>query len=120
VKPINQRTKTDCLRCCIAMVLGLDYADVPSLPSDPDKRDRAVADFATLCGYDVVHVQATGDGDILGLPGSTGAWIASGPTIRGTGHAVVYVGDMIWHDPHSSRVGLIDVHAALVFVRRAG
>ena len=38
-----------------------------------------------------------------------GWWIAGGPAERGHGHAVVYAGALLVHDPHPSRAGLLGV-----------
>ncbi len=115
---IDMRTDADCLRCCIATVLGLRYGDVPDFVAEaPSRWATNMARWANELGRPVVRVQATGDGEIMAsiFEGPGGLWIASGPTERETNHAVVYKGTTMMHDPHSSRAGLLKITAATVF-----
>jgi hypothetical protein len=120
MRTVDQRTLTDCLRCCVAAVLELDYEDVAdfAIPRRDHQAEALVA-WAGTRGLDVVYVQVTGDGELLSLAGNS-LWIASGFTLRGTRHAVVYRGSTLAHDPHYSRAGLLTVNAARVFVPMSG
>lgn len=118
---IDQRTSSDCLRCCIAMVLGLDYEDVPDFVAMRPMWTWAMTEWARRQGYWSLRVQSTSDGEML--PSLLGEaeidgplWIASGPAARGHNHAVVMRGSVLEFDPHASRAGLISMTAATVFV----
>lgn len=117
---VDQRTSTDCLRCCVATVLELAYEDVAdfSMPRR-DRQAEAMVAWAGALGLDVVYLQVTGDGELVSLAGA-GLWIASGFTLRNTRHAVVYRGGELVHDPHPSRSGLLAIGAARVFVPKTG
>lgn len=116
---IDQRTGSDCVRCCIGMVLGLDYDDVPDFVADhPTRWMLTMTGWAALRSLAVLRFAAADDGELLHEPSLPGVpWIASGPTERGTNHAVVYVGPEPFHDPHASRAGLLSITAATLFVR---
>lgn len=123
---VDQQTASDCMRCCIAMVLGLSYDDVPDFlkdhpPNDPrPNRDwlKQMVSWAFARGYHVLRLNCMMGGELLAEPFVGGpAWIASGPASRGRNHAVVYVGSEPWHDPHESRDGLRETTTATMFVR---
>lgn len=115
--PVDQRTSNDCLRCCVATVLGLRYEEVGDFAVA--RQAEALIRWAATKGLAVVYLQACGDGEMISVLGS-GLWIASGPTFRGTRHAVVYRGPELVHDPHPSRSGLLRVEAARVLVPAGG
>lgn len=115
VTPIDMRTDTDCLRCCVAMVLGMRYESVRDL--DVGDLPRQLGRLSTWLegrGFTMASVQATGEGELLHsfYDGPSNLWIAGGPTIRGTTHAVLYQGTGILHDPHASRAGLLSITSA--------
>lgn len=133
MRRIDQCTSSDCFRCCVAMVLDLPYEEVPDfvgehlfrLHTEPGVEEddwlKALDIWAASRGRDVLRIASTSDGELLHDPGIRGVpWIASGPTERGTNHAVVYAGAAPHHDPHSSRAGLVAITAATVFVRGSG
>ena len=115
--PIDMQTGSDCLRCCIATVLGLPYDDVPDFVHDHNRWAEEMAKWAKERGFSVVRVQCTGDGEMMHsiFQEADGLWIASGPAARGRNHAVVFRGSEMIHDPHSSREGLVSITAATVF-----
>ena len=112
------RTESDCVLCCLATILGLDYTDVPDLVEEhPTQWQSLLCLWLASRGLDVVRVQATGDGELLHTPTHGRAlWIASGPAARGRNHAVVYRGPDMIHDPHPSGAGLEAVTAATVIL----
>lgn len=118
MKTYDQRGPTDCMRCCLATVLGLDYERVPDFVSTDFGYDQRaeVARWLDSIGCRAVALQACGDGELLcstfEIP--SGLWIAGGPTQRGTNHAVVYDGGAMVHDPHPSRAGLLAITDAIV------
>lgn len=103
---IDQRTKTDCLRCCIATVLGLPYEDVPDLvPEHGGDWPAALAQWACAHGLEALWFRCFGEGEMLQPLQTSARWIATGPTDRGTNHAVVYRGDAMEYDPHARVAG---------------
>lgn len=115
MKRIEQRTSADCLRCCIAMVTGVPYEDVPDfVQRDGTNWSLGVAKWAPGAGFACIRLRATGDGEIMALAASGDIpWIATGESPRGRNHAVVCVGEMVLHDPHPSRAGIDDMSGAL-------
>jgi len=116
----DMRTDGDCFRCCVATVLGLEYADVPAF-NEPDE-DQWVGNLSAWCrerGISMVMVLPH-EGTVWSHFLSHGLWIAGGPGPRGIHHAVVYDGPNLLHDPHESREGLLKITDALVLFRRDG
>lgn len=114
---VDQRTETDCLRCCLATVLGLPYEDVPDFVNEyPGQWADEMSRWLAARGLSMVRVQATGDGELLHsiYAGPSSFWIASGQSERGRNHAVVYRGAEPYHDPHASRAYLETITAATV------
>ncbi len=107
---LDMRTDNDCMRCCLAMVTGLPYEDVPDFVHEHPLAEvpSVMARWFDACGWSMVEVHATDDGEIMpttfGAPG--GLWIGGGSTLRGTMHATVWRGTEMVHDPHPSRAGL--------------
>lgn len=117
---ISMRTESDCLRCCLAMALDLPYEDVPDFVAEhPFKWADSMVLWLKARSVNVVRVQVVGDGELLpSLFGHTGgAWIASGPAVRGHNHAVLYHGTEMVHDPHPSMAGLEQITAVTVLIK---
>jgi hypothetical protein len=109
----DQRTGSDCLRCCVASVLGLSWSEVPDFVKlHGVEWDVPLSEWARDRGIEVVRVRCTSDGEMLPTAGR-GTWIATGSTTRGTSHAVVYRGTEMVHDPHESREGLEEITGAV-------
>ncbi len=115
---VDQRTRSDCLRCCVAMVLGVPYDDVPDFVDEHGYAwAGALANWALDRGYHTLRFLACGDGEMLqSLEGGIGMWIATGRGPRGGDHAVVFEGFSMFHDPHESRAGLSELTGATVFL----
>ena len=112
---IDMRTATDCLRCCVAMVLSMRYEAVRDLDvGDLPRQLSELNEWLDGIGFALACVQATGEGELLHpfYDGPANLWIAGGPTIRGTIHAVLYQGTRLLHDPHVSRAGLLSITSA--------
>lgn len=107
--------KGNCWATCIAMLLGLNDPEVvPNFcvvwPKDGEWFWRA-SDFVSRHGYRLVETPMGSDALQFWVPRALNGvhWIASGPGPRGCDHAVIFKGDKLWHDPHPSRAGLIEV-----------
>lgn len=113
----DQRTETDCLRCCLATVLGLPYDDVPDFVAEYDVEWReALGAWLDARGHLGLWFQASHDQEICGssIGGREALWIAGGLSPRGSEHTVVYRGATMLHDPHPSKAGLAVVCEAIV------
>jgi len=116
---IDQRTKTDCLRCCIAMVLELPYEDVPDFVAEHGGEwPWEFANWAWQRGFESLWFRGLEDCEMMQSSPVPWRWIATGQSERGSNHAVVYCGNELEHDPHRSRAGLLEITGAVV-VRRA-
>lgn len=105
----------NCVAACVASFLGLDLEQVPHFlefgdawKPDPDEPDRVVW-FAMLAGFMAGHgLWLTQLDDLEGAePGEL--VFASGPSPRGVFHQVLYRDGQLWHDPHPSRDGVLEV-----------
>lgn len=119
----------NCFAACVASVLCMQLHDVPNFCADKgrDEAGRLVW-FKTFRAWLVGHgltpvvwnLNATLDDarEQLAdhLPDTL--MIVSGKAERGLVHATVWRGGEMVHDPHPSRVGLLDVHDAIMFVPR--
>lgn len=117
---VDMRTDGDCFRCCVAMVLGMEYEDVPRF-NEPEE-ERWVGNLSVWCreqGLSMLMLMPR-QGTIWSHFFSHGLWIAGGPGPRGVDHAVVYDGPDLLHDPHESKEGLLKVTDAMVLFRPEG
>lgn len=98
----------DCLRACVATVLGLPPREVPHFVqyvdhpagTDPMLWWWAVVGFCHHHGWEITYDD---------LSGRDGWSLANGPSPRGHQHVVVaYDGEVVF-DPHPSRHGLVTV-----------
>ena len=115
MNPVTQRvfhdpvkgTQGDCLRCCIATILGLEYEDVPDFTVHAGQSDFA-REFLWSRGYHYLEIVNSEDLQMLGFEHVP--TILSGPSPRSedprVGHAVVGKGFVVVHDPHPSGAGL--------------
>lgn len=111
----------NCVSACVASYLGLDLEDVPhfvELGSDlagegTDQQAWWWAFLGFMGGhglwayqFDSVDDEGIGHGEIV---------FAAGPGPRGVAHQVLYRDGELWHDPHPSREGLLEVTEVLAF-----
>lgn len=99
MKPVDQLFRVDrdghgdCVRACVASILELPADRVPHFG---------------LFGWNWMHALASFCSVALVVPyEAEGFWIATGISPRGIGHACVYSGHSLAHDPHPSRGGLV-------------
>ncbi len=94
----------DCVRACTASILELKPEDVPhfvELEPGAAWYDTWVK-FMNDHGYNPIMYE----GDMTLRPRFMGYSLASGETIRGSKHMVIFWNGDLAHDPHPSRAGL--------------
>lgn len=111
--------KGDCLRTCIAIMIGADKVeDVPNFVEnikgneDANAFDNWWLDIQKWCilkGY-LVSDYGYPNG---WKPQGEELWIAFGLAERGLRHAVIMKGLELFHDPHPSRAGLLNIDRAV-------
>ena len=108
--PVDQTIINDatgnCFAACVASILELSIDEVPNFMETRNEVEGgwyiAAWQWLQNRGYTLRHTQ-------LGANQyPEGYWIASGvsPRFPDRHHAVVYLGAVMTHDPHPSRVGL--------------
>lgn len=135
LRMVEQRGPHDCLRACVATVLGLAYEDVPEFLALAEVEDRAAPwrrrlyDFLATHGLVPWEFGLHGEDRPLLMFGGTpiaynvmppGLWIAAvqSPRIEGT-HAVVMKGGQVIWDPHPRReMGHKGFREAMIFMPR--
>ena len=90
----------NCLEACIATITGLALEEIPHFLGDDWFADYR--GWLGEKGWNVAWWDAGEGAEPSGLA------IASGPSVRGLPHSVVYR-DGVFHDPHPSDAGLIEV-----------
>lgn len=126
MKPVDQRSQSDCLRCCVASIFELPYEAVPYFgpeyePTEEITKEQAGVDqdnglMRWLSEFGLSHIHVPNPKIVLmGKSGSAwspwGFCIGEGKSPRGDwDHAVVYHARRglieLIHDPHPSRAGL--------------
>ena len=104
--------KGNCQSACIAMLFGLQLADVPNftLVGDEYKQSEAMWTWCHARGIGYSRVAPSRhDGN--------GFYIAGGISRRGLLHSVIYRDGKLWHDPHPDRTGIAAVTEIDVFYR---
>lgn len=112
------RAAGDCLRACVATILGLDLHEVPHFVqyldhpegTDPHLWYWALLGFCDAHGWRVDYTQ--GDPPV-------GLSLASGTSARGHGHVCVAMDGEIVHDPHPARSGLVEIDGWFTFGRKS-
>lgn len=103
----------NCLSACVATFLGRPLEEIPHFAEyAPDRKD---AWWDCLIGYMAGHGYWPTD---LDSP-SDARWdepvFVMGMSPRGVCHQVIYRNGELWHDPHPSRSGVIDVRESIVW-----
>lgn len=117
MKPVDQTSfgypEGNCFSACVASILELPIAEVPHFGADETWFDT-LSSWLRLRGLWAFMVHASERDHRLLLRGH---YILSGRSPRGDFlHAVVAHGDMIVHDPHPSRAGLLTMVDAVILV----
>ena len=111
IKKIYMRHKNDCYTCCLAMILGLEYEQVPRFFDDDNiqvsrkkrRYHKEVDKFLNSVGHQLVVVNSSLEllNHLQGLIIVTG--LSPNPEFasRGMYHATVYLDGKLWCDPKS-------------------
>lgn len=120
----DEKRKGNCVAACIATIVGVPLERVPHFVDfgiaygdvDDDSPDAVSTGhhwWAMLLGYLAGHnrwvveledVDATERGEML---------LVAGMSPRGVMHQVIYRDRRLWHDPHPSRAGVLEVSEVL-------
>ncbi len=118
----------NCVSACVASYLGLDLEDVPHFIEDggrihADQCENITEPLADRVGWWALMV-----GFIAGYTARVPVFLkqlddadpgelvfVAGPSNRGVEHQTLYRNGILWHDPHPSRDGLLEVTELLVF-----
>lgn len=118
----DEKRKGNCVAACIATLTDLPLDRVPHF-----------VEFGIAYGdSDDVHVVSSGNhwwAMLLGFLAARGYWVVeldglsdadpddyllvAGKSPRGVMHQVIYRGGQLWHDPHPSRAGVLNVEEVL-------
>ena len=115
MKKIYMRHKNDCMTCCLAMMLNLDYEEVPRFFDDDNNEVGEgylveVAKFLETKGMQTISLNNAKDCFAY----LKGALIVGGPSATpefaalGIWHAVIYLDGKLWCDPKGENYPEID------------
>ena len=97
-------TRGNCAQACIASILGLPIHAVPHFAENAASAAEfwdGIEEFVNIHGYDLMMLSPNSRPD--------GLYLASGMSLRGVYHMVVMRGGSVFHDPHPSKTGLVDI-----------
>ncbi|HEY9354517.1 MAG TPA: hypothetical protein VIP28_14740 [Nocardioides sp.] len=113
----DTKRKGNCVAACVATILGINLTEVPHFI----EFGIAYGDSEEGKASDGLHWWAM----MIGFLAGRGLWIAqlesvdhaergevllvAGPSPRGVMHQVLYRDGQLWHDPHPSRDGVLEV-----------
>ncbi len=100
--PVDQDTPHNCTRAAVATLFGITLQDVPDLPQNETWGD-VLNEWLSRFGFQIINIHYPHNNPEF-VP--RGYCLVSGPAARGFDHMVVYHNGELFHDPHSSRVGL--------------
>lgn len=117
----DPKRKGNCVAACVASILGVPLAEVPHFIefgiAYGDSEDVKVSHgnnwWAMMLGFLagrglwVVELETVTDADTDEFV------LVAGMSPRGVVHQVIYRGGRLWHDPHPSRAGVLDVREVL-------
>lgn len=108
----------NCLSACVATWLGRPLEEVPhfiEVGAKVDGPDGGVAWWMLLIGYMAAHGYWPVELDSIEDPEPGEVSFVMGMSERGVLHQVLYCGAHLYHDPHPSRAGLVDVREVMVW-----
>ena len=135
----DPKRKGNCVAACVATYLGIPLARVPHFIEDGiawgdavDADDLSAGSFpggsvsqgnhwwaewmGFMHGYGLYPCRLESVADAL----PEEVVFVSGPGSRGVGHQVLYRDGVLWHDPHPSRDGLLEITEVLAFRHHTG
>ena len=103
--------KGNCLQACIASLFELPLESVPHFVTYPDDEwVNVFLDFIYAQGYIYEGYAPREELTNLDLTKGLGGYIiVTGTSPRGFKHAVIYKDCTLVHDPHFSRLGLVEI-----------
>jgi hypothetical protein len=102
----------NCLPACVASILEIDVAEVPSFCLDASRWFDHMREWLAPRGLLPLMLRCEPEPEHFG-----DAWlIVSGPADRGHDHSTVWRNGALVHDPHPSRAGLLSINDVIVFV----
>lgn len=120
----DPKRKGNCVAACVATFLGCSLDEVPhfiefgiAYGDSEDVKDVSAGNnwwamllgFMAARGYWPVELESITHGEV----GET--LFVAGKSPRGVTHQVLYRHGRLWHDPHPSRDGVLDVAEVLAF-----
>ncbi|HEY9352759.1 MAG TPA: hypothetical protein VIP28_05890 [Nocardioides sp.] len=117
----DTKRKGNCVAACVATLLGISLEEVPHFiefgiaygDSETDKASAGHHWWAMMLGFfagrglwvtELESVRRGERGEVL---------LVCGPSPRGVMHQVLYRDGRLWHDPHPSRAGVLEVREVL-------
>jgi hypothetical protein len=104
----------NCLAACVATYLELPLEKVPHFaeyyPYDKDAWWHFLLGFMAghgLWAYDIHDVETAQPDEVV---------FVAGMSERGVMHQVLYKNGVLWHDPHPSQAGILDVREVIKFL----
>ena len=125
----------NCYATCIACLLYLPITEVPNLETLFDIPDdfhvEVLEKWLNERGYKAIGVKASEDvyhkegimsmNEIKEWEDRTDEYyIATGESPRGLNHACVYIAGVLYHDPHPSGEGLLNVETVIRIIPKDG
>lgn len=108
----DPKRKGNCLAACVATFLGVELQQVPHFIEFGiawNGEDDRAAWIAMLCGFMAGHGRWLVELDSLAEADGDEVVFVAGPSPRGVMHQVLYRDGVLWHDPHPSRDGVLEV-----------
>lgn len=129
VSSLDETVHGNCLAACLASLLEVPLETVPELQKMDREWFGPFNDFLEAHGYQFLgtfHFHRDGRirtwSELLALsPGVDGFFICGGTSHRAhvtRGHAVIYKDGVMVHDPHESRMGVLDLRDAMMIERK--
>lgn len=117
----DPKRKGNCVAACIATILDVPLDRVPHFiefgiaygDAEMDKVSNGNAWWAMMLGYLAGKGQWVVELDDLADADPDELLLVAGMSPRGVLHQVIYCDGHLWHDPHPSREGVLDVREVL-------
>ncbi len=113
----------NCVAACVATLLGLPLSSVPhfiefgvDLGDSDDVKDEVTqghAWFAMMLGFFAGHGLWPVELESVTAAEAGETVMVAGPSPRGVMHQVLYRDGVLWHDPHPSRDGVLEIREVL-------
>lgn len=118
MKPVDQTEDGfwgPCLRACVASLLELPIEEVPDFAADHGSRwFRELVRWGERKSLHMVCVAT--ETLITNVHPNNLYWIAIGDSVRKHRHSVICQSNVLVHDPHPSRAGLVQLEDALIVI----